>query len=312
MTGPARFVVFGEALIDFLQEAPDRWRSAPGGAPWNVARVAARLGLSTGWAGALGHDGFGEKLRQLTRQAGLDLRFVQRVDRPTLLAMVMSKDPPHYFFVGERTADLAFDPDRLPARWLEEADVVYFGSLSLLRPPTGERLLVLAERVHAAGKRICFDPNYRSLAAQGFRPAAERMLRIADYVKLSNDDLAGLYPGAAAPEGLRAIRALAPAAQVLFTRGPDGMRLLGAAQEVDRLIYPGPVVDTVGAGDACVGAWMASLLTRPGASPADHVAWAAAAAAVSCTYAGAYAPTREEVERICAGTSSPRAGAAGR
>ena len=92
--------------------------------------------------------------------------------------------------------------------------------------------------------------------------------------------------------------------------GERGMRLLGAAQEVDRLIYPGPVVDTVGAGDACVGSWMASLLTRPGTSPADHVAWAAAA--VSCSHAGAYAPTRDEVERVCAGTSSPLAGAAGR
>ena len=85
---------------------------------------------------------------------------------------------------------------------------------------------------------------------------------------------------------------MAPAAQVLFTRGTDGMRLLGEAQEVDRLVYPGPVVDTVGAGDACVGAWMASLLTRP-ASPADHVAWAAAAATVSCAHVGACAPTRE-------------------
>ena len=62
--------------------------------------------------------------------------------------------------------------------------------------------------------------------------------------------------------------------------GPARFVVFGEAvtEEVDRLIYPGPVVDTVGAGDACVGAWMASLLTRPGASPADHVAWAAAAA----------------------------------
>ena len=114
------------------------------------------------------------------------------------------------------------------------------------------------------------------------------------------------------PEGIRAMRAVAPAAQVLFTRGTDGMRLLGEAQEVDRLVYPGSGVDMVGARDACVGAWMASLLTRPGASPADHVSWAAAAATVSCAHVGACAPTREEVDSVCAGTSSPRAGAAGR
>src|SRR5438132_10641074 len=91
-----------------------------------------------------------------------------------------------------------------------------------------------------------------------------------------------------------------------------GKRLLGEAQEVDRLVYPGSGVDMVGARDACVGAWMASLLTRPGASPADHVSWAAAAATVSCAHVGACAPTREEVDSVCAGTSSPRAGAAGR
>ena len=40
------------------------------------------------------------------------------------------------------------------------------------------------------------------------------------------------------------------------------MRLLGAMQEVDRLVYPGPVVDTVGAIDARVGAWMAGAADR--------------------------------------------------
>ncbi len=310
MSGGTRFVVFGEALTDFLREGEDRWRSAPGGAPWNVARVAARMGVPTGYAGGLSTDVFGAELARLSLEAGLDPRFLQQVDRPTLLAMVVSKAPPHYFFVGERSADLAFDPDQLPARWLEQVEIVYFGSVSLLRPPLGERLLQLAERVHAAGKRICFDPNYRSLAAQGYRPAVERMLRVADYVKLSDEDLAGLLPGVPAPDALRAVGALAPTAQVLFTRGAQGMRLLAQDQEIDRPVYPVPVVDTVGAGDACIGAWMASLLLRPDASLREHVAWAAAAAAVSCSHAGAYPPLREEVERVCAAERSARNGPA--
>ena len=304
MSAAARFVVFGEALTDFIREGGDRWQSAPGGAPWNVARVAARLGLPTGYAGGLSHDVFGEELWRLSRDAGLDMRFLQRVDRPTLLAMVVSKDPPSYFFVGERSADLAFDLERLPARWLDEVEVVYLGSISLLRQPFAERLLELAERVHATGKRICFNPNYRRLASQGYRPAVERLVHLADYVKLSDEDLAGLFPGASAAEGLLALRALAPAAQILFTQGASGMRLLGPGHEVCRPIYPVPVVDTVGAGDACVGAWVASLLLRPGVSPAEHVAWAAAAAAVSCAHPGAYPPSREEVEAVCAGRSS--------
>jgi fructokinase len=311
VTAFPRLVVFGEALTDFLREGPDRWRSAPGGAPWNVARVAARLGVPTGWAGGLSRDFWGEELWRLTREAGLDQRFVQRLDRPTLLAMVVSRAPPSYFFVGERTADLAFDVDRLPPGWLDGVEIVSFGSAALLRQPLGARLVELAERVHAAGKRICFDPNYRRLASEGYRPTAERLVRIADYVKLSDEDLGGLFPGASLPEGLRALRALGPGAQILFTEGAAGMRLLGPGLELERSIYPGPVVDTVGAGDACVGAWVASLLLRPEASPAEHLAWAAAAAAVSCAHAGAYPPSRAEVEALCGRRSVATGGATG-
>ena len=146
---------------------------------------------------------------------------------------------------------------------------------------------------------VVFGEAVTRLPAGGARPLALGARR-------------GPTSGVAAPEGIRAMRAVAPAAQVLFTRGTDGMRLLGEAQEVDRLVYPGSGVDMVGARDACVGAWMASLLTRPGASPTDHVSWAAAAATVSCAHVGACAPTREEVDSVCAGTSSPRAGAASR
>lgn len=306
---PARFVVFGEALTDFLREGPNRWTSAAGGAPWNVARAAARLGLPTGYAGAISDDVFGDELWQRAEETGVDLRFAQRVSRPTLLAMVISKHPPRYFFVGEDSADQAFDPARLPAAWLEEAEVVFFGGISLLRQPYGARLLALVERVHAAGKKICVDPNYRSLFSRGFQETAQRVARVADYVKVSDEDLAGLYPGRPPEEGLRALRAEAPGAQILFTRGADGMRLLSpGGEEAEQPAYRVQVVDTVGAGDACVGAWMASLLARPDAPLREHVAFAAAAAAVSCSHAGAHAPSQEEVRAMQArdGTGPPR------
>ena len=100
MSSP-RYVVFGEALTDFIQESAGSWRSVAGGSPWNVARVGARLGLPTAFAGAVSKDVFGEEILRLSADAGLDPRFVQQVDRPPLLAMVVSKDPPQYFFIGE-------------------------------------------------------------------------------------------------------------------------------------------------------------------------------------------------------------------
>ncbi len=303
---PARFVVFGEALTDFIREGPSRWTSAAGGAPWNVARAAARLGLATAYAGGISDDPFGDDLWRLAAEAGVDLRLAQRVPRPTLLAMVLSKSPPAYFFVGDDSADQAFDPARLPARWLDEAEVVFFGGISLLRQPYGAHLLALADRVHAAGKRICVDPNYRSLLSRGFQETALRVVRVADYVKVSDEDLAGMFPGTPPEEGLRALRAAAPRAHVLFTRGAAGMRLVAPSGEAaEQPAYRVEVVDTVGAGDACVGAWMASVLAQPDAPLRAHASFAAAAAAVSCSHAGAHAPTPEEVRAVQAREAGP-------
>ena len=58
----ARYVVFGEALTDFIREEADHWRSVAGGSCWNVARVGARLGIATGFAGAVSSDLFGNEI----------------------------------------------------------------------------------------------------------------------------------------------------------------------------------------------------------------------------------------------------------
>lgn len=293
-----RFVVFGEALTDFIREGEDRWRSVAGGSCFNVARAAGRLGVPTGFAGAVSRDLFGEEIARLARAAGLDLRFLQQLDKSPLLAMVYSKDPPQYFFVGDDSADLNFDLAKLPDCWLRDAEVVHFGSISLARQPHAARLVALAAEVRAAGRRISFDPNYRVLMAEGWRPTLARMAGLADYIKISDEDLAGLFPGVSASDALRELRQMAPRALILATHGAAGMRLLAPDREVFRPAFPVKVVDTVGAGDASMAGWMASLLEQPAAPAEVHVAFAAATAAVVCGHAGAYGPSRDEVRAM--------------
>ena len=300
MSGVTRFVVFGEALTDFIREPDGRWRAVPGGACWNVARAAARLGLPTGYAGAVSQDPFGDELFSLTRQAGLDLRFTQQVDKSPLLAMVHSSDPPRYFFVGDDSADLNYDLAALPPGWLEQAECVHFGCISLVRQPHAARLVALAEQVHAAGRRLCFDPNYRTLMGPAYRPTLERLAAIADHIKVSDEDLAGLFPELDHEGAVRALRALAPQADLLLTRGAAGLTLLSGGRAHFQPAYPVAVVDTVGAGDATMAGWMTSLLQTPGAPPERHLAFAAATAAVVCGRRGAYAPTAEEVAAVLA------------
>ncbi len=297
MSTSTEFVVFGEALTDFIRQPDGQWCALPGGACWNVARVAARLGVATGYAGAISRDIFGEELRGLTQAAGLDMRYLQQVDKSPLLAMVTSTTPPDYFFVGDDSADLHFDPAKLPSDWLDVARVLHFGCISLTREPLASRLLDIATVAARRGKRIAFDPNWRKLMAQpGYPSLLRKLLTLSHYVKVSDEDLKKLFPGDTQP--LATLQSLAPQAEILLTLGADGMRWIKGEQVVTQLTYQVQVIDTVGCGDAAMGGWMASVLRQPNAPEAIHLQHAAASAALSAARAGAYAATWEEVQAL--------------
>ncbi len=296
-----RLVVFGEALTDFLNQGNGHWLARPGGACWNVARVAARLGVPTGYAGAISNDVFGDALFADSQAAGLDLRFLQRVDRSPLLAMVTSTQPPHYFFVGEDSADLHFDAQALPEGWQTAVEIAHFGCISLAREPLASRLVALAERLAAQGIRITFDPNWRvAMEAPHYAPLFRRMAAIASVIKVSDEDLHHLFSGDADP--LTALRAQAPQAEILLTLGAAGMQWLHGDQRIEQPAFPVPVVDTVGCGDAAMGGWLASLLKAPRAPAPTHLRQAGAAAALTASHPGAYAGTRAEVDALIAQT----------
>jgi sugar/nucleoside kinase (ribokinase family) len=70
--------------------------------------------------------------------------------------------------------------------------------------------------------------------------------------------------------------------------------------------YPAESIDTTGAGDAHVGAFVAALAR--GASAGEACVWGNAAASVVVTRRGpSRAPSREETAAIMAGTASANA-----
>ncbi|AEI80465.1 fructokinase FrcK [Cupriavidus necator N-1] len=296
-----RYVVFGEALTDMVRQADGSWLGLPGGSCWNVARVGARLGIATAFAGAVSQDLFGDDLARASADAGLDGRFLQRVARSPFLAFVASRHPPQYFFVGDDSADLHFDPARLPEGWRQAAEVIHFGSISLVRQPLAARLCEEATLAATAGKRIAFDPNFRDLMrAPGYANVLAHMLRLASYVKISDEDLAGLFPALDTDAALAQVRAMAPDATVMLTRGAHGMTLLKGSIVVEQPALAVDVADTVGCGDAAMGGWMAGVLSGAAGDLAAQARLAAAAAAIAATRAGAYPPRREEVEELLA------------
>ncbi|APA85997.1 carbohydrate kinase [Paraburkholderia sprentiae WSM5005] len=289
------FVSAGDILTDLVRTGASHWLSRPGGAGWNVARCVARLGLPTASAGSLGVDNFSDELWDASVAAGLDMRFLQRVERPPLLAIVHQTHPPAYFFMGENGADLAFDPAKLPAGWMNAVKWAHFGCISLVRQPLGDTLAALAAELRSHGVKISFDPNYRNLMEHGYEPTLRKMAALADLIKVSDEDLRMIFKTRDEAAALAQLRALNPAATVLVTRGPEAAMLLDGAALIEAKPPRVEVVDTVGAGDASIGGLLFSLMSAPRRAWPEHLAFALAAGAAACGHAGAHAPTLDEV-----------------
>jgi len=294
------FVAAGEALTDMIVQDPAQthWLSQVGGSTWNVARAMAKLEVPTAFAGAISRDVFGDALWQASEAARLDLRFLQRYDHSPLLAIVHRTDPPAYFFVGDDSADLQFDAAQLPQGWIAQCRWAHFGGISLARRPLADKLVALAEQLKLKGVRISYDPNYRVLMDESYDATLRRMTEIADVVKVSEEDLAGLFRSDDIDTAFATLRGWNSGATYLYTKGGAGASLhIGA----DAWHLPAPkiaVVDTVGAGDASIAALAWSMMHRADAEPLQHLRFSVAAGAAACLAAGASPPSLQAIEAL--------------
>ena len=292
------FVSAGEALTDMIQTRPDVWCSRIGGAGFNVARAMARLGVASAFAGAVSSDVLGRALCEGARLAELDMRFIQRRDKAPLLAMVHETAPPDYFFIGDDSADLHFAPEALPAGWERAVRYVHFGGISLARPPLAQRLIQMATWLKSQGVTISYDPNYRKLMDERYDAALETMAALADVIKVSDEDLEGLFRTHDTAAAFARLRALNPRASVLLTRGADGAEY-HCGERAWRAAAPViTVADTIGAGDASVSALLFSLMREPDADGSQRLRMAVAAGAAACMRPGAVPPTLEQVAAL--------------
>ena len=300
-------VVLGEALID-LQEAEHDgeviYRQAIGGAPLNVSVGATRLGGEVHYVGSLGNDVLGDRIAGFLRQAGVDIGGVKRVPVPTTLAVTTFVGAePTFTFYGEPPSYSLLGPADLDTALVHGADVVYCGSICLLREPFRK-----AARAAWAvpGPLRVFDPNARptllpdGAAVTALRELSEEFFATADLVKLSSADAEVLYDGAGPEQAAAHIRGLGAGA-VVVTCGSKGAYVAAADGTV---MLPAPsvtAVDATGAGDSVMGALVRRLLADGLPKDLDgwqrNVRFALAVAALVCERRGGAVamPTQEEL-----------------
>lgn len=307
--------VLGEALVDLVGDGAT-FHATAGGSPANVAVGLGRLGVPVAMMARISTDRFGERLRQHLVCNGVDERFVVVADEPTTLAIANldAGKPPDYQFYLAGTADWQWRPEELPEPLPEDIVALHAGSLALAVPPGAAVLEEVLRRERDRGAvTISFDPNVRPQVSPDVvvaRPWVERLVALAHVVKVSEEDLAWLYPGSDCGEVAELWRSLGPGLTVV-TMGGDGAVAYGARG--GRAGAPAPqveVVDTVGAGDAFTSALLQGLhgkgcLGEPDrqaieALSGQDLAWlltrACTAASLTCARPGADPPTLAALE----------------
>jgi fructokinase len=300
MTAEGRTLVAGEALFDlWLEDGEVRGR--PGGGPYNTARALGRLGRPVAYLGALSDDGFGRTLRRHLADDGVAPDAIVETALPSTLALadIGPSGGVRYGFWGDGTASASLRPDAALAAIPDDVAVLHVGTLGLVFEPLGAALEAVAARL-APRATVVLDPNVRPAAIadeQAYRARVDRMLALATVVKVSDEDLAWLRPGQPAQDAARGLLAHGPAV-VLLTRGAEGAVVMTAGGERVVAAPAVRVVDTIGAGDAFSGGFLARWRPAAGGDLEPAVAaatYGALVAAMTCERAGASPPTLEEV-----------------
>jgi fructokinase len=299
--------VVGEALIDLVVGQDGSVTARPGGAGFNTARTLGRLGAAPVFLDRLSADGFGRTLRASLEHDGVTLGVPQLTEAPTTLAIV-DVDPagaPQYRFYLAGTSSAALEYPVLSAAVPSDVAWVHAGALALAMEPIATSIERLITGDLPADTLVMVDPNCRPGAIasrEAYLARLSRILRRTDVVKVSVEDLGYLFPGLPAHAAATALRDQGPAL-VLVTDGPRTARALLPGPEVTVNVPPVHVVDTIGAGDAFGGAfvawWSGSELTRSDLRRTGPVRTALQAAvevaALTCTHVGAEPPWRAEL-----------------
>jgi fructokinase len=293
--------VCGEVLIDILPTGP-----VVGGGPANTAKALARLGHDVNFIDGISSDAYGQSARAELLRDGVNLDLTQLSDKPTCTATVTldAAGAASYEFLIDGTATFDFEASWLPDPYRYQPQVLHIGTLVTVIEPGASALYDWAMQV-AEFAPIIFDPNIRPSVQPDrdlYEAAVEKWAALSAVIKVSDDDVAWLFPGQSIDDV--ANRWISDGVfLVVVTRGANG--LVGFTAD-GRVEVPGvkvDVVDTVGAGDT-VGAIVVEAMVAHGLIELrgdllrDVLVRAAAAAAITCSRQGAQPPYKHELPSI--------------
>ncbi|MDJ1131185.1 PfkB family carbohydrate kinase [Streptomyces iconiensis] len=307
----ARLVLAGSVIVDMVMRVPrlperggdilasDAEHVVGGG--YNVLTAARRLGMPVVYGGGHGTGPMGDLVRAALEREGITPLLPPRPDRDTGYCVALVDSGGERTFVTASGAEgaLTGEDARVLAAEPRAGDLVQLSGYGLAYPESADRLTEFAAAL-PEGVVLCMDPG--PLVADIDPGRLARVLARVDWLSCNRREarlMTGIDDAAAAAGELA--RRLSPGAGVLVRGDAEGCWLVTGGQDAVRVPgRPVTLVDSNGAGDAHVGAFLAFL--GRGADPLDAARGANVAASVAVTRRGpATSPTAAELAPLLAG-----------
>jgi fructoselysine 6-kinase len=260
-----RLLGLGDNTVDTDVKAALQY---PGGNAVNVAVLASRAGAETGYLGCIGNDAAGAVVRDALSAEGVDISHLRVREGANARALLAYHDGDRRF-LGSR-------PGVRGQYALDAADFDYIAGFDVTHSSIFSDLETELPRIRSVAPLLSFDFSNRWTDA-----VLQEVLHQVDIAFLSEPDA----DDAACAMLLRHCVRLG-AKLVVATRAARGAMAADRAAITQQPALPTSVVDTLGAGDAFVAAFLVAHLQRAGLPSALRAG--AAMAANACTWRGSF------------------------
>ncbi|WP_290139959.1 carbohydrate kinase [uncultured Dubosiella sp.] len=309
----------GELLIDFAQKDTNTFEGNPGGAPCNVLAMLNKVKKKTAFIGKVGNDMFGNQLKAVIEEIGIDARGLVVDDsvRTTLAFVKFDETGDRDFsFYRNPGADMMLKESEVDLDLIKDSKIFHFGTLSMTHEGVREATKKAVACAKENGAIISFDPNLRPPLWDDLDEAREQMkagCALCDFIKIEDEELKFMTGKDTIEEGVKDLQDAYDMKMILVTSGPKGAQVFCNGHHVYRDAFLNRnTCDTTGAGDTFCGVCLSYLCDTPFENfdeekLADMLTHANAAASIVTTRIGALKsmPTMEEVDEYIAGYRLP-------
>lgn len=307
----------GELLIDFTEngisgQGNPVYEANPGGAPCNVLAMLTKLGRKTSFIGKVGQDIFGNRLKEILAETGIDIsNLVMDEEIRTTLAFVETfpDGDRDFSFYRNPGADMMLREEEVQEDILKDTAIFHFGTLSMTHEEVRRATKKAVETAKAAGAVISFDPNLRKPLWKSLEDARKQVaygLSKCDVLKISDNEIQWFTGEEDYDIGINKLREQYDISLIVLSMGRDGSRAYYKDLRVEAVPFlQENTIETTGAGDT-FGACCLHYVLQYGLEDLDEdklqemLTFANAAASIITTRKGALRvmPDVNEVQEL--------------